>query len=811
FLINKSSGLTTLADMAAPFVNLGETEYDHIANRSRRMTTGTGIGFEFFNWQTEEITKVQVPEGAKVSNASWSPDGTKIAFFAHFKDATHIYTAEVKDGKVKQITDKKTPVNATMISSFYWTADGKKILTVLIPENRGSMPQQPAVATEPKVRLTRPSPTTARTNRFLMEMPWEKELLEYLATGQLAMINVDNRKVEKIGEPDMINGINMAPKGDFFRVTRMLKPFSYFASTGSFGRHEELWDANANVLIDTMSYRVPPDLREPGSGGGGGRGGGSSSAILENKQGLGWAPDGNGMIYTFSDTASSGGSQGGQRGAQAQNPAQRQGQRGGQTGQQPRGGRRSPTQLVRWLPPFDENSTEVIFENDRSFSNIVFSEDFSMLFARENLSGNTGGQAQRGGQTAQRAGRGGGGGGASGQYRLFYVNLNDPGTKHTLLEYDGRLDRYASPGNIMTKRSPFGSNVIRMSTDKQYVFFSGTKTDSLPDVNPEFPFIDKVSMSNPDNKERIFEGSQSAYERVGAILNDDVTSIMVTSETRTLPSNTFMHDLTSGNVKKMTNNIDYTPDLTGAQRREYTVKRVDGFEFRVRVALPQDYVEGTKLPAMFWFYPREYAGETMEEAQAAYDRGIRPQNPNRFPSVSTRNMIILTRLGYAFVEPDCPIVGKPNQMNDNFQQDLRNSLWAVIDHLDKLEIIDRDRLGLGGHSYGAFGTANAMIHTPFFKAGIAGDGNYNRTLTPMSFQSERRNIWEARETYFSMSPLFWAERLNGALLMYHGMDDANVGTWPINSERMFQILDGLGKTASLYMYPYEHHGPSTIE
>src|SRR5439155_1359750 len=132
------------------------------------------------------------------------------------------------------------------------------------------------------------------------------------------------------------------------------------------------------------------------------------------------------------------------------------------------------------------------------------------------------------------------------------------------------------------------------------------------------------------------------------------------------------------------------------------------------------------------------------------------------------------------VVPDVPIVGPAGRMNDNYIPDLRNSLWAVIDDLDRRGLIDRDRLAVGGHSYGAFSTANALAHTPFFKAGIAGDGNYNRTLTPTSFQTERRLIWDARETYLEMSPLLWANRINGALLMYHGMDDANVGTNPVN-------------------------------
>ncbi|HZD05819.1 MAG TPA: prolyl oligopeptidase family serine peptidase, partial [Longimicrobiales bacterium] len=125
--------------------------------------------------------------------------------------------------------------------------------------------------------------------------------------------------------------------------------------------------------------------------------------------------------------------------------------------------------------------------------------------------------------------------------------------------------------------------------------------------------------------------------------------------------------------------------------------------------------------------------------------------------------------------------------------------------------IDRERLAIGGHSYGAFSTVNAMVHTPFFKAGIAGDGNYNRTLTPMSFQNERRYLWDARDVYLSMSPFLYADQLTGALLMYHGLHDQNVGTDPTHSPRLFHALNGLGKTAAMYLYPLEDHGPASLE
>ena len=256
---------------------------------------------------------------------------------------------------------------------------------------------------------------------------------------------------------------------------------------------------------------------------------------------------------------------------------------------------------------------------------------------------------------------------------------------------------------------------------------------------------------------------------------------------------------------QLTDNIDYTPDLTNAPRQRFVVERPDGFRFLVNVTLPTGYTPGERLPAMFWFYPREY------EDQESYDERGRTYNINAHPNFGTRSIEYLVRLGYAVVEPDAPIVGKAGQMNNNYQHDLRNNLAAVIDELDERGIIDRKRLGLGGHSYGAFGTANAMVHTPFFKAGIAGDGNYNRTFTPLSFQSERRIFWDAREVYLGMSPFVYANNLTGALLLYHGLHDQNVGTAPDHSPRLFHALNGLGKKAAMYLYPFEDHGPATEE
>ena len=214
---------------------------------------------------------------------------------------------------------------------------------------------------------------------------------------------------------------------------------------------------------------------------------------------------------------------------------------------------------------------------------------------------------------------------------------------------------------------------------------------------------------------------------------------------------------------QLTNNRDYTPDITKARIERLVVERPDGFKFRVTVNLPQEYQPGTRLPALFWFYPREY------QDQESYDRPDRTFNRNEFPAFGVRSMEYFVRLGYAVVEPDSPIVGPQGQMNNNYVHDLRTNLAAVIDELDRRALVDRTRLAIGGHSYGAFSAVNAMVHTPFFKAGIAGDGAYNRTLTPIGFQSERRDLWEAPHVYLNMSPFLYANNLTGALLMYHGL------------------------------------------
>lgn len=433
---------------------------------------------------------------------------------------------------------------------------------------------------------------------------------------------------------------------------------------------------------------------------------------------------------------------------------------------------------MQWLPPYDSTSLTVVYESENRIGTVRYSADGNILFIIESS------------------------GGTTHEYAVF---LSDPSQKYTITRVRTQ-SRNSDPGraSLVTAPGPVGLPVVQVSSDQRYVFLQGTTYAEDPAEEAPRPYLERLEIRTGE-KERIFESEADVYEEIVQVLDDDATRLATTRQSPTMVPDVYVRDVASGTLRKITSNQDHTPDLTAAPRRRFQVTRVDGFRFWVEVTLPPGYVDGTRLPALFWFYPREYTN------QETYDRLTRTYNKNTFPTLGPRSMDALVRLGYAVVKPDLPIVGPQGRMNDSYVPDLRNSLAAVIDELDRMAIIDRTRLAIGGHSYGAFSTVNAMAHTPFFKAGIAGAGNYNRLLTPMGFQLEQRDLWTAREVYLRMSPLLWAEQINGALLLYHGAEDQNTGTNPINSERLFHALNGLGKTAALYMYPYEDHGPATRE
>src|SRR5690606_32643045 len=229
-----------MASFAKPHLNLGGLYIDPRANRARNFTTRGDEGFEIIAWREGTTVRIPAPRNATVSTPRWSPDGSQLAYFAHFEDATHIFVADARTGRTRQLT--RSPVLATLATTFEWTADGRGIVTVLVPENRGRAPRVSDVPTGPRVPLTQARRHRLRTYASLLETPEDMPLLEYHTTGQLALIDVGSRSVRRIGKPAMIREFDISPDGQYVRVTTMRKPFSYIVPVSNFGRTEEVWD-----------------------------------------------------------------------------------------------------------------------------------------------------------------------------------------------------------------------------------------------------------------------------------------------------------------------------------------------------------------------------------------------------------------------------------------------------------------------------------------------------------------------------------------------------------------------------------------
>ena len=809
FLHVRSEGLAPVALFAKPFYNLGGVQIDRQANRARSFTLRPARAIEVVEWRTGRKTTIAAPAGAEVSNAEWSPAGSEVAFLAHFPDATHLYVADAGSGRARRVS--RTPLLATLVTSFSWTADGKTIAVVQLRDGHGAEPAEPPVAPGPQVRVHQAGRARNRTYASLLETPHDRRLLEHFAIGQLALLDVASGAARTVGRPAMFRSVDFAPDGSALRVTIVQPPYSYIVPVSNYGTVEQLWDPTGRVIAEIAKRPLregAPD--SPDSTGGAG------AAPDTARRSLTWAPDGRGLVFLQQAPPARGTSRDASRDTTAGDSAGAA-PAGDSVGAMPAGGRgqagaaRRRDRVVQWLPPYDASSTKVLYESDARMGAVAFSDDGKVLFVNETQAGTAHTYAvaldeptkrhtiTRGRGTGALRGSGGFGSGGGGAGGGGGANANSPQAR---AQQDSAF--YNNPGMLQTRRGRAGGQVVVVSADGRYAYLEGTRYGRDVTTEAPRPFVDRVEIRT-GTKTRVFESAADVYEQVTLPLDDDYAQALVTRESRTMVPDAYVRDMAAGTLRKLTDNKDHSPTVTGAQRKTVQVTRADGYKFWVEVTLPADWRPGTRLPALFWFYPREFTD------QYAYDRSRRELNVNKFPAIAPRTMDIFVTRGYAVVEPDAPIFGPNGRMNDNYVADLRNNLAATIDELERQGFIDRQRLAVGGHSYGAFSTVNAMVHTPFFKAGIAGDGNYNRTLTPNGFQSERRDLWEGRETYLAMSPFLYAQNMTGALLMYHGLEDQNVGTDPENSPRLFHALQGLGKTASLYMYPYEDHGPASRE
>ena len=364
-------------------------------------------------------------------------------------------------------------------------------------------------------------------------------------------------------------------------------------------------------------------------------------------------------------------------------------------------------------------------------------------------------------------------------------------------------DQYGDPGRPILEPNAAGRPVMRFTADRQAVLASGEGASAAG----AFPFLARMPVAGGP-PQRVWAAEAPYYEEVVALLDDTGERILTRRESALLAPNYFVRTLGAKGVgKQVTNFPDPAPELAKATKRSITYKRADGLPLSGTLYLPAGYdaKRDGPLPTLLWAYPAEYtdprvAGQTVDQG-------------NRFTRPRGISHLFLLTQGYAILDnPAMPIVGANGaEPNDTYVAQLQADAQAAVDAVVALGVADRDRIAVGGHSYGAFMTANLLAHTNLFRAGIARSGAYNRTLTPFGFQAEQRTYWQAVPTYTEMSPFTFADRIKAPILLIHGGADDNSGTFPIQSERFYAALKGNGGTVRYVVLPNEPHGYRAME
>jgi len=357
-------------------------------------------------------------------------------------------------------------------------------------------------------------------------------------------------------------------------------------------------------------------------------------------------------------------------------------------------------------------------------------------------------------------------------------------------------DRYGDPGSPLMRRTPQGTRVLLTPPDGLALFLVGEGASPEGDR----PFLDRLNLASRST-ERIWRSEGPTYERPAQILDLGGPQLLISRESVDEPTNYCVRDLGGDTLRQVTEFPHPSPQMREVRKELIRYTREDGVDLTATLYLPPAYSpDQGPLPLLMWAYPREY-----KSADAA---GQVKDSPYRFVRITSGTALFWLTQGYAILDgPTMPIIGEGQaEANDTYVEQLVASAEAAVAEAVRRGVAERGRIAVGGHSYGGFMTANLLAHTELFQAGIARSGAYNRTLTPFGFQAEERTLWEAPGVYFGMSPFMHVEKINTPLLLIHGEADNNSGTFPIQSERLYNALKGHGKTARLVMLPHESHG-----
>ena len=734
-----------IADLAQPMLRLAGLRINPATNGRHHPPRLIGLSLvEVVTGKTRKVTGL--PANAYLSAPVWSPEGKQFAFTNTTPDGIELWLGNTATASAARLEGVK--INAIMGEPVQWMPDGHTLLVQTVPGNRGREPEAPKSPDGPIIQQSDGKKAPVRTYEDLLKDSYDEALFDYYARAQLTLVHLHSGKLGPM-KASLVNESGVGKPGIFAE-----------AEPSPDGRH-----VLVSRIVHPYSYLVPEsdfprevevwDLK------------GNLEyklaslpladhvpieGVLTGPRDYEWAPQ-QPATLVWAEALDGG---------------------------DPRTKAPFRDHLLMLSAPFHDKAVEVVKLEQRYVPG--FGGGFFGFGGGRGLEWGENGIALARDYDRNRR-----------WARTFLIDINKPGAQPRLIWERSIRDRYKDPGVPMQRALANGHHIMWQQGDAIFLAGAGASPKG------EFPFLDRYDLAT-GKTERLFQCGDKQYESVFELISPDGTKFITRHESPTDAPNYFVRTANdAGAPKELTHFPDPQPQLRGIAKQLVTYKRADGVQLSFTLYLPPDYKQGERLPTIIWAYPLEYN----DAATAGQVSG----SPYHFTTINGISQLFLVTQGYAVLDnATMPVVGDPETMNNTYVEQVVASAKAAIDKAVEMGVTDRDRVGVGGHSYGAFMTANLLAHSSLFRAGVARSGAYNRTLTPFGFQSERRTLWEAPEMYIKVSPFMHAEDIKTPILLIHGMADDNSGTFPIQSERMYEAIKGNGGIVRYVQLPYEAHG-----
>jgi dipeptidyl aminopeptidase/acylaminoacyl peptidase len=733
--------------VARPFLRLAGVRVEP-KNHSRHDTQGGyGItprarGFELVRVADGQQTPVSLREDMCAGFPLWSTDGRRFAFVNTAAETVELWLGDAKTGETRQVPGVQ--LNPMLNDEVQWIPGQAKLLVKLVPRDLGTPPAGGSEPTGPSIQEADGASGQSSTYeaRDTLNGKEDENVFDYYAVSQLALVDADSCAVTRVGPPGNYESLDPAPDGKHILVARIHKPYSYIVTYARFPREVEVWDTTEPTnLVSHSIASLPLADRVPIHG------------VPVGPREFSWrATEPATLVWA---EALDGGDW------NVNVPA------------------RDKILLQKAL--FTSPAVEIA-RTEQRFTGFDWCEQANTALLNE--------------EDLNRHWR-----------QTHIIDVDNPAQKPRLLWDLSTDEQYGDPGSPVKRTLPGGARVVRQDGDSIYLNGGGSSPEG------DRPFLDRLNLKTLKS-ERLFRSDQDCYEYFLSFTGSDPRTFLTWHQTPGDPPNAFRRTLDqtreaptgeavfASKNTPVTHIPDPTPEVRAIQKRLVKYKRDDGLELSFTLYTPPGYKEGTRLPAILYAYPLDYA----DPSKAGQVVG----SQQTFTRLRDYRFLLLA--GYAVIDnASFPIVGDPKKAYDTYLEQLVADAKAAVDEAVRLGVVDRERIGVTGHSHGAMMTANLVAHSDLFRAGVATSGAYNKVLTPFGFQNERRSVWEARDVYLKVSPYFCADKLKTPLLIVHGTEDANPGTTPLQARTYYEAIRGNGGTARLVMLPHEPHWYSALE